>query len=51
MRSQHDPHIYTAVIKDRSYGMGEEFLIETSIGIKFQSSQEIKDFWQNIARD
>lgn len=48
MRSQHEPHIYTAVIKDISYGIEEEFLIETSIGIKFQNSQEIKDFWQNI---
>ena len=48
MRSQHEPNVYTAAIKDRSYGMEGGFLIETSLGISFKNSQEIEDFWQNI---
>jgi hypothetical protein len=48
MRSQHEPEVYTAVIKDISYYMEGNFLIETSLGINFQNSQQIKDYWQNI---
>jgi hypothetical protein len=48
MRSQHEPEVYTAVIKDINYYMEGNFLIETSLGINFQNSQQIKEFWQNI---
>ncbi|HAX80216.1 MAG TPA: hypothetical protein DCY88_31360 [Cyanobacteria bacterium UBA11372] len=49
MRSQHEPEVYTAAIKDKSYGMEENFLIETSLGINFKNHQEIKKIWQNIS--
>ena len=52
MRSQHEPEVYTAVIKDRRYGEGMEeggFLIETSLGINFHNNQAITDFWQTIS--
>ncbi|BDA70522.1 hypothetical protein CAL7716_046880 [Calothrix sp. PCC 7716] len=48
MRLQHEIEVLSTVIKDKTYGMEGEFLIETSIEIVFKDRERKNFYFDNI---